>query len=249
MSDTPRSHIKSQGDSAPSVKKKDKGGKKSRQERSAVSTGAMDSIPEKADVQGSPGGEDGSEGSWEEEPTMKEMLSYLVSQQQQISVKLDAMDARIDRLEDAYTPQKNLKKSFETPLKKTKKHIPSSTLLQSVAASAVKKDWRQLEDEEDDGDEDPSSSDEDEDDDDARDREERSSEEQEEQPKARKKRQQLALFRKLDAVEAAATNTVINITRQEKECGVRIKDFVLSNLCIAMKRIIDFQVKEGTYTC
>ena len=54
------------------------------------------------------------------------------------------------------------------------------------------------------------------------------------------------LFKSLEATELHAAKTVINVTRQEKECTVRINDFSLSNLCKAMKNIIQFQEREDT---
>jgi len=54
------------------------------------------------------------------------------------------------------------------------------------------------------------------------------------------------LFRSLEDTERHAAQTVIHVTRQEKECPVRISDFSISNLCKAMKNIIQFQEKEDT---
>ena len=54
------------------------------------------------------------------------------------------------------------------------------------------------------------------------------------------------MFKSLDATEAIAAQTVVQVTRVEKECPVKINDFSLSKVCRAMKKIIEFQETENT---
>ena len=54
------------------------------------------------------------------------------------------------------------------------------------------------------------------------------------------------LFNSLDLSKDKAVKTAITVTRAEKECSVRLSDFNLSNVCKAMKSIMEFQEREQT---
>lgn len=54
------------------------------------------------------------------------------------------------------------------------------------------------------------------------------------------------LFKDLDKSTAAASTQQVTITRVEKECNIRIKDFNLASMARAMKKIMEFQEKENT---
>jgi len=54
------------------------------------------------------------------------------------------------------------------------------------------------------------------------------------------------LFRDLKESGALAANRVVQVTRLEKECHVRINDFALSTVAKAMRDIADFQEEEDT---
>ena len=54
------------------------------------------------------------------------------------------------------------------------------------------------------------------------------------------------LFQGLAVSEQAAAKTVVQVTRVEKECKIKITDFKLSNVARAMRDIVDFQEREGT---
>lgn len=55
-----------------------------------------------------------------------------------------------------------------------------------------------------------------------------------------------SLFRNLEASSDLAAKTVVNVTRVEKECNVRISDFALAKVCKAIKLIMEFQEREST---
>ena len=213
----------------------------------------------------------GDEGSQDPEVTMSDMMRYMHEIHESLTDNISYISKRVDDLE--VTRNLSGTGAFSTPKPKRKKEKhkkerrTSMSLMDSVVRSSAKMNWRTIqkdneelaEDEQenykpgsnpddpdpgssddDDGDSSNSKSDSSDDDDNADNVLNNSS------TKGKFKSPLGHLFRSLDASQKSASRTVVNVTRVEKECSVRITDFALNNVCRAMKSIIEFQERENT---
>ena len=212
----------------------------------------------------------GDDGSTQQEVTMSDMMSYMQDMHVSLTDTISAISKRVDNLE--VTRNLSNTGAFSTPRPKRKKgdkhkkeRRTSMSLMDSVVRSSAKMNWRTIQkDNEDfadkkkdnspDFDPDPDESDDenssndssssksnsDIDNDDAYDILNDSS------TNGKFKSPLGHLFKNLDASQKSASRTVVNVTRVEKECNVRINDFALNNVCRAMKSIIEFQERENT---
>ena len=263
------------------------------QERSVLSD-ALDSISEggSSSGDGSAGqtnldddaqeglGEDLGEENMEEEaePTLREVMNYLHSFGNRLQKQIARVSDRVTKLE----VPRNLAASggFDTPPEERKQKKAKSTktpsMLQSVAYSAMKQDWRTMgsvravrESGAGDGDSNPSSSDSEVDtegvdnssnmskgvypdgssDGEQEDNSSSGRDNSRRNPDGRdnsRRNPSGQLFKTLRASEKRAAQTVVSVTRVEKECKVRITEFTLSKVAKAMRNIMEFQEQECT---
>ena len=279
MSSAPASDKKKKKDSVSSSKKK----KKRDHERTAVLSG-LDTISEDEDQddekefsindQLEKESQDQDEDDQESEPeddeteedvTLRDVVSALHNMQDVFTDAIKSLDKRVQDLE---VPRDLIKTgAFSTPKRKDdtsksgkkKKSDYKLTLIQSVARSSKKVDWRKLYGKEDDndGDDGDSSSSSSSDSDSGKSSHSKSGGKGDQGSNSSRQSYREAkgsktpapsgkLFRSLDASEKSAAATVVNVTRVEKECNVRINNFKLATVCRAIKNIIEFQERENT---
>lgn len=225
------------------------------------------------------------EGGDEDYEQEGQQLIFQALKRMELSITKNIQDlgARVTSLE----ARRNLNKEspFETPTKKKKKSKRSTNLVESVAYSTVKRDWKDMailaqgegqSGHGDGGDDSSSSSDsstlssssnDDETKQDSYSADESDSslsaesgdkskkKEKVKKKKKKKKRKDSEketgthlgyLFKSIGESEKKAAATVVNVTRTEKECNVRITNFSLGHVCKAMKTIMEFQEREQT---
>ena len=255
-----------------SSKKKNK---KNKDKRSADQDSALSPILEGKDLQldedGNPIVPDGEEDSEHEDDDKESdsVMVFLRQMQQSLSQEIRGLADRVTSLET----RRNLneEEGFNTPDRNhggsDSKAKRSKSLLASVANSAVRKDWRDIMRADNQLGDNPSassgssSSSSDSSSDSSSEEEEkptttRRAKERRSRGKAAKKDKKKAgrhskqnlgyLFKSIEASEKHASNTVVSITRTEKECKVNIDNFSLGHVCKAMKTIMEFQEREGT---
>ena len=196
------------------------------------------------------------------------MMNYLREMRDEFRSDMAFLGSRIEHLESQSNPKDN-SKDVKTPRQHRDKKKEPANLLKSVAESSVKRDWRKMfnskktgaEEEEDDEDHytnEEYSSNSDHSDQEShyeefsptQSRERESKEKEDNNEDRRAEREKIAslghLFRSIDASEQRVAKTVVNVTRTEKECNVRIDKFTLGPVCKAIKAILEFQEREGT---
>lgn len=199
------------------------------------------------------------------------IMNYLQTMRAEFRSDMDSFGKRIQDLE-THRKLKYDSKGVKTPKehKNRDRRKGSPNLLRSVAESSVKRDWKKMfsrknssaqevEDDEDEYNNSDYSSDSDYPDPDASTEEEgsptpsreREGKEREDSEENRKREREKVtslghLFKSIDASEQRVAKTVVNVTRTEKECNVKIERFTLGPVCKAIKAILEFQEREGT---
>ena len=267
MSDTPYSNKSKKGSHSATKKQKGKSG----QERSTASHSALSHIPESEEDFQDEGLQEqetthggGSEEESGGQSQQKELASILNSIFDAISDLKEDVSGIRDRVDALESPRKNLYKSREFGMESPRKsnHAPNRrttppSISAMMARSSKKQDWRTIVkgNPDDKGDPSDSSSSEGEPESGEDTRKTRKSppkakakdsdSESSEQPQ-KTKNPLGQLLSNLDDTAKSAARTVVNVTRVEKECTVRITDFSLAKVCRAMKSIIEFQERENT---
>lgn len=206
--------------------------------------------------------------------SLNDIMKHMKKMERHLTHEIARVDSRVDSLTDI-NRNLNASGAFDTPIKlhKKKRHKSKDdrkgSLMASVARSTLKQDWRTLakadkSDIHDDSDDSsqgstPKSSkssnkksyrDRGGGGDDSGSSDTSSSESSESDPDSDERANPRAplgkLFRNLDLSEKIAAKTVVNVTRVEKECNVKIEKFNLSTVCRAMKKIMEFQERENT---
>ena len=266
------------GDSTSDKKKKKK---KRTEDEEHNSKGALDTLHEDGKEKHSDedsGGEDDQSrrkdlDNDEQEQVIDKVMQFIQDLHDQFSESFQIIDTRLNALEvpknlnssGSFKTPKNKNKDKDKSKKKERKSQKKLSVLDSIARSSVKQDWRTLhkrvaqdvqdDDDDEDDDESSSSSESDKsnfsslsDDEDSHGNWAKAVNNSGKNPKDNK---QLTLpkgklFQNLHASEQAAAKTIVTVTRTEKDCNVRINDFSLANVCSAMKKIMEFQDREGT---
>ena len=169
-----------------------------------------------------------------------------------ITARMEKMDERLVRMESS----RNLyaeEDEFSTPYKKKK----SKGILESVAASTRRTNWKKDSSSNSTppyDDDDPS--DESSDSDTSSDLDSNSSKRKKSSKKGNggKKRPPSkgdsnklgSLFKSLDSSTIAASESIVTLTKNVNECKIRIDQFSLSNVARAIKKIIEYQERENT---
>jgi hypothetical protein len=172
------------------------------------------------------------------------IMEFMRGMEQKISNELLVVRNRLSHLETPRDLDNSGYYDSPTDLKtsnSTKKSPPS--MMKSFASSTAKRNWKDVQRRlhgTSSPDTTPTGSEDDDEEEEAADP----------QPQPRKNEQPKksfgTLFRSLDVSQQSVSKTVVNITRVEKECNVRITDFSLAKVCKAIKSIMEFQEREGT---
>jgi len=202
---------------------------------------------------------------------MQEMATMLNGIYEAVQLLTEDMSGIRERVDGLESPRRDLRAEegyrLKSPTKKDHHRSPRRnapmSMTKMMARSAVKQDWRELLKGSGNGGDDSGGSSSSEGESDKSTEPDTSDKEPKEKPKRRasdkerrgnreheeaaKKRNPLGqLLSNLDDTAKAAAQTVVNVTRVEKECTVRITDFSLAKVCRAMKSIIEFQERENT---
>ena len=276
MSSIPTSDTKKKKDSNSSSKKKDKSKKPEHASSTHTGAlGTIPETSDDDSKKGKDSEREKEELSVQDDSRAQEFFYHIMESIHEVKDEFRqtmlAFDTRLHGLElsrnlsnyDAFSTPTHQKKKNKKK-KKNKDETPS--LLQSLAASSVKRNWKEdkknyketQEDEEDDEDEEEISSSSDSSSSSSSSSEDSSSSDKDSSTSQKKKKKKQKeekekrnssygkLFQSIEASERAAEKTIINITRVEKECKVRIHDFKLANVSRAIKSIIEFQDREST---